>query len=123
MSRLPVHASAKSSLSRYGAFGNRLLFIMILLAPLAGCASMVADNLPASVGGLPEGTPARPQTPGVYPAVHDVPPDRQTTTLSEYEQKRLENDLLQARDRLTGQGKSSASSLAAPQQTGRNRNP
>jgi hypothetical protein len=84
---------------------------------------MVADHLPASMGGLPEGTPARPQASGVYPAVHDVPPDRETTTLSEYEQKRLENDLLQARDRLTGKGKSSASSLAAPQQTGRNRNP
>jgi hypothetical protein len=98
------------------------LFLVVSLA-FAGCAGHPADNLPASFGGLPQGTPERPTTAGPYPAVHDIPPARDKETLSEYEQKKLENDLIRARDRLGGQGKSSASSLAAPQQAGTKKNP
>jgi hypothetical protein len=70
---------------------------------LAGCAaSSIADNVPTAVGGLPEGAPARPQTPAVYPAVHDMPPPRATNVLSEEEQQKLEDELAAARKRAAG---------------------
>jgi hypothetical protein len=90
---------------------------------LAGCASNPGDTLPASFGGLPEGTPARPAAPAPYPAVHDIPPPRDKETLSEYEQKKLENDLTRARDRLGSQHRSPAAGSAAPQQGGTKKNP
>src|SRR5262249_53509983 len=68
---------------------------------LAGCSagSMVADHLPNAVGGLPEGTPQRPTTSTPYPAVHDMPPPRATTVLTDAETKKLESDLVAARNR------------------------
>ena len=51
---------------------------------------------------LPAGAPARPETPYAYPAVHDMPPDRSTTPMSDEEQVRLEQDLTRARDRQEG---------------------
>lgn len=69
---------------------------------LAGCGSMgsmVADHVPTAAGGLPEGTPQRPTGPTVYPAVHDMPPPRSKTLLSDAEQKKLEDDLVAARNR------------------------
>jgi hypothetical protein len=73
---------------------------------LAGCAaSSIADNVPTAVGGLPEGAPARPQSPGAYPAVHDMPPPRATNVLTEEEQKKLEDELAAARQRAAGAGK------------------
>jgi hypothetical protein len=66
---------------------------------LAGCGSMVADHLPTAAGGLPDGTPQRPTGQAVYPAVHDMPPPRSNTLLSDAEQKKLEDDLVAARKR------------------------
>jgi hypothetical protein len=71
---------------------------------LAGCATggSVGDHLPAAVGGLPESAPERPAAPMAYPDVHDMPPARPSTTLSDREQKQLETDLIAARKRLGG---------------------
>jgi outer membrane murein-binding lipoprotein Lpp len=67
---------------------------------LAGCSgSMVADHMPAAVGGLPAGAPERPAVEQAYPAVHSTPPQRTTTTLSEAQQKALESDLVAVRNR------------------------
>jgi hypothetical protein len=67
---------------------------------LAGCsASTIGDHLPAAAGGLPADAPARPANPGQYPAVHDLPPPRQETVLTDEEQKKLEADLVAARNR------------------------
>jgi hypothetical protein len=68
---------------------------------LGGCSagSTVADHLPTAVGGLPDGTPQRPTTPSGYPAVHDMPPRRPNTVLTDAEQNRLESDLVAARKR------------------------
>src|SRR5262249_10334440 len=68
---------------------------------LAGCSagSMVADHLPNAVGGLPEGTPQRPTTSTPCPGVPDVPPPRATRVLTDAETKRLESDLVAARNR------------------------
>jgi hypothetical protein len=71
---------------------------------LGGCSgSLIADHMPAAVGGLPEGAPERPAAEQVYPAVHNMPPARATSTLNDDEQKRLQDDLVAARNR-TGAG-------------------
>jgi hypothetical protein len=68
-------------------------------ALLSGCGSMIADGLPAAVGGLPADAPARPTTPAVYPAVHNMPPTRTSAPLNADQQKQLEDDLVAARNR------------------------
>jgi hypothetical protein len=73
-----------------------------LAATLAGCsASSVLDRLPADMG-LPANAPARPDTPSVYPAVHDMPPDRASVPMTEDEQVKLEKELATVRDRQEG---------------------
>jgi hypothetical protein len=70
---------------------------------VSGCSgSMIADHLPAAVGGLPEDAPARPATPAAYPAVHNMPPARSTKPLDDAQQKQLEDDLVAARNRYGG---------------------
>jgi hypothetical protein len=68
---------------------------------LAGCSAggMIADHLPNAVGGLPDGTPQRPTTSMSYQAVHDMPPPRATTVLTDAETRKLESDLIAARNR------------------------
>jgi len=79
-----------------------LALAIALAVTLAGCsASSVIDKLPANMG-LPAGAPERPVTPYQYPAVHDMPPDRPTPTMTEQEQVRLERELANARDHQEG---------------------
>ena len=74
--------------------------VVCAAALVAGCSgSLIADHLPAAVGGLPEDTPARPAPDTPYPAVHSMPPARSTTPLSYDQQKQLQDDLVAARDR------------------------
>jgi hypothetical protein len=75
--------------------------LMVAAAGLAGCSagSMMADHMPAAAGGLPEGVPQRPTKPSAFPAVHDMPPPRGSTVLTDAEQKKLEDDLIAARTR------------------------
>jgi hypothetical protein len=82
---------------------ERSLWIALgLAAALAGCsASSIIDKLPAEMG-LPAGSPARPETPYQYPAVHDMPPERASATMTEEEQVRLEKELGNLRDRQEG---------------------
>ncbi len=79
------------------------LLAVALAAGLGACASTVAD-LPPEVGGLPAGTPQRPAQPGVYPAVHDMPPPRPNTVLTEEERKKTEADLKALREQQEKQG-------------------
>jgi hypothetical protein len=70
---------------------------------LAGCSpGAMIDRLPGDMG-LPAGTPARPEAPYQYPAVHDMPPARSTTPMNDEEQTKLEKDLQAARDRQEAQ--------------------
>ena len=73
---------------------------LLLAATLAGCSSVI-DNIPSSMGGLPEGTPQRPATPTAFPSVHDMPPARPDHALSEAESKRLREELKNARNKVT----------------------
>src|SRR5262245_39889976 len=68
---------------------------------LAGCSAgrTFAVHLPTALGGLPDGNPQRPDTSRAYPAVHDMPPPRATTVLTDAETKKLESDLVAARNR------------------------
>jgi hypothetical protein len=78
---------------------GQLAVALALAATVAGCSSVV-DNIPTSMGGLPEGVPQRPVAPGAYPAVHETPPQRQDGVLSEAESKRLREELKNARNRI-----------------------
>jgi hypothetical protein len=79
---------------------NRRTSTMAALATLAlllaGCATSIAD-LP--VIGVPSDAPGRPKEVGAYPAVHDMPPDRQQSAMDPAEQARIERELMAARDR------------------------
>jgi hypothetical protein len=70
----------------------RFVPLLALALSLGACVATVAD-LPPAVGGLPAGTP------GVYPAVHDMPPPRPNTVLTEEERKKAEADLKALRER------------------------
>jgi len=79
---------------------GRLLAAAMLMG-LAGCGggALIGDRLPEVAGGLPAGAPARPATPYEFPAVHDMPPARDTKPLSDEDQLKLEKELLATRDR------------------------
>ena len=98
--------TATSQSKRVGQVAAALL----LAATLAGCSSVI-DNVPTSMGGLPEGVPQRPATPAAYPAVHDLPPPRQDSARSDAESKRLREDLKNTRNRVTAP-------IPAPEATG-----
>ena len=79
-----------------------LLAALGLATALTGCSpAPMIDRLPPELG-LPASAPARPATPYEYPAVHDMPPDRATSPMSEEEQVRLEKELAKVRDRQEG---------------------
>jgi hypothetical protein len=71
---------------------------LLLAGCLGGCSSAI-DHIPTWAGGLPQDAPARPAVQPAYPAVHDMPPPRNDTVLNEAERKRLEDDLISARER------------------------
>jgi len=73
-----------------------------VLAGLQGCATPLGDTIPASLGGLPAGTPERPANPPPYPAVHDMPPARPLPILDAEQQTKLEKELTSVRDRQEG---------------------
>jgi hypothetical protein len=88
----PILPTAARSRHTVGRLGGAILLACLL----AGCASSFGE-LPAAVGGLPEGTPERSATPVAYPAVHDMPPPRNSTVLTADEQKKAEAELAAAR--------------------------
>ena len=70
----------------------------LLAATLAvgGCSTQIAD-LPGV--GLPADAPPRPKEAGGYLPVHDLPPERAESAMKPDEQKRIQNELIAARDR------------------------
>ena len=83
------------------ARSRRCVALFLIAVGLAGCTSTLS-NMPAAIGGLPADAPARPaegQQPA-FPAVHDMPPPRQTTTMSPEQVNQTEADLARLRDRM-----------------------
>jgi len=82
----------------------RLLVPIIAAAGLAGCSSIsekFRDTAAALPGvGLPADAPERTAQPVAFPAVHDVPPPRNSVTLTNPEQDQMERELVKARDEL-----------------------
>lgn len=83
--------------------GVPLLALLIGATGLSGCADIsqkfaVTASQAPYIGMSPD-APARPAVQGAYPAVHDVPADRNNAMLTEVEQQKLESDLAAARDR------------------------
>src|SRR6516225_10967313 len=80
---------------------SAVLWLLAAAGLLSACSSSsrIGDSLPPSLGGLPQNIPERPAVQPAYPAVHDMPPPRGDTTLSEAEKKNLKDDLIASRER------------------------
>lgn len=112
---------------------NRPLHCLMLAAwavALAGCSSNLNTfGDPASTGGTSTVSQARGEAAGApppsYPLVHDMPPPRNSTILTDYEQKKLENDLVAARRKVAPDADKPAAKAksAAPQKTGNKQDP
>src|SRR4051812_38048578 len=68
--------------------------------------------------GVPEGTPERPAVQAEYPAVHDMPPRRAEVPLEEAEQKKLEKELIAAREGQSSRAEEIAKPERAPKRQG-----
>jgi hypothetical protein len=80
-------------------FVRSVLAAFGLAVALCGCSSgALIDKLPGDMA-EPADARARPATPYVYPAVHDMPPPREAAPMTEEQQVKLEKDLEAARDR------------------------
>jgi hypothetical protein len=79
------------------------LLALVAVAALSGCADIsqkfAATASQAPYIGLSADAPARPAVQGAYPAVHDMPAERNSIMLTGVEQQKLESDLAVARDR------------------------
>lgn len=86
-----------------GATIGRLMAGALLAASLVlgGCSTQIAD-LPAV--GLPADAPPRPKEVGGYLPVHDLPPERAEAAMKPDEQKRIQSELIAARDRQAASG-------------------
>ena len=87
---------------------------------------MIADHLPNAVGGLPENAPERAAVQPEFPAVHDMPPARNSVILTEAEKKKIKDELNATRDRIakdSAANQASDDAAATTGSTGRARNP
>jgi hypothetical protein len=94
-----VRKGRRSGIGRETRSRGRRVFaagVVIACAALGGCSIPVAD-LPGI--GLPANAPARSENAPAYLPVHDVPPPRDETVLTADEQKKIQSDLLNARDK------------------------
>ena len=84
----------------------------LLAAALAvsGCSTQVADM---PLVGVPSDAPPRPKEAGTYLPVHDLPPSRDEAAMNLAEQKRIQSELIAARDRQASSS-TPAASKAAP---------
>jgi hypothetical protein len=78
---------------------------LLAIAAISGCSTAQIDSIPKDFGGLPDSAPKRAENPPAYPAVHDMPAPRTATILDQEQQKRMESDLVAARNRQPGQEK------------------
>lgn len=87
-----------------GAVGWRRPATMIAAAALLACAGCSTFTDFQTVMRVPDGTPARPETPHEFPAIYETPPERENALLDPAEQARVERDLVRMRDRQAVRG-------------------
>src|SRR5262245_27819403 len=91
---MPLGASSVWKLPQCG----RAVAPLLMAAVLAGCTSTLS-SLPPEMGGLPADTPARPTGQQLaYPAVHDMPPPRETTTMTPEQVQQAQAEMARLRD-------------------------
>jgi hypothetical protein len=97
-------ASRRFAMARRWRLMVPILVPVIAAAGLAGCGSIsekFRDTAAALPGvGLPADAPERTAQPVAFPAVHDIPPPRNSVTLTNPEQDQMERELVKARDDL-----------------------
>jgi hypothetical protein len=97
-------ASRRFAMARRWRLMVPILVPVIAAAGLAGCGSISEKFRDTAAGlpgvGLPADVPERPAQPVAFPAVHDVPPPRNSVTLTNPEQDQMERELVKARDDL-----------------------
>jgi hypothetical protein len=97
-------ASRRFAMARRWRLMVPILVPVIAAVGLAGCGSIsekFRDTAAALPGvGLPADAPERTAQPVAFPAVHDIPPPRNSVTLTNTEQDQMERDLVKARDEL-----------------------
>jgi hypothetical protein len=97
-------ASRRFAMARRWRLMVPILLPVIAAVGLAGCGSIsekFRDTAAALPGvGLPADAPERTAQPVAFPAVHDIPPPRNSVTLTNTEQDQMERDLVKARDEL-----------------------
>jgi hypothetical protein len=81
-----------SKISRPGVPVVRLGLVCAGSLVLVACSTALSE-MPKQFGGLPAGTPTRPDVAPEYPAVHDMPPPRNAAVLTEEERKKVEAEL------------------------------
>lgn len=84
--------NSASMIRRCGRSFARAAMVCASSVWLAACSSVLSE-IPTQMGGLPAGTPPRPDNPPDYPAVHDMPPPRSAAVLTEEERKKVEAEL------------------------------
>ena len=88
----------------------RLLMTGALLAAtlvVGGCSTQIDDM------SLPSDAPPRTKEAGGYLPVHDLPPDRGEAAMKPDEQKRIQSELIAARDRQASSATSTSQSAPA----------
>ena len=141
----------KTKVDLHFSHHNRLsgcIALAVWAVTLGGCSSNLNNfGDPATTGGASTVSQARGDAqntpPPVFPAVHDMPAPREGTILTDYEQKKLENDLIAARRKVapdadkpaaksktaksgaskTADSASGTAKAAAPQNTGNKQDP
>lgn len=78
---------------------RRRLASMAAVVALLACAGCSTFTDFQTVMRVPDGTPVRPETPYEFPAVHELPPQRENALLDPAEQERVERELVRMRDR------------------------
>jgi hypothetical protein len=81
----------------------------LVLSSCTNFGNNLGNELPTAIGGMPQAAPERAETAPAYPAVHDMPPPRNTKVLTEEEKKRAEAELAVMREQQARRAQSAAS--------------
>jgi hypothetical protein len=94
--------------ARLAAGAGTALLACSLLSGCSAVSGVIADSWPHALGGLPPGVPPRGEPPPV-PAVHELPPPRDTARMTPAERKKYEEELRATRTQTTTEGEETRS--------------